>query len=518
MNKVLQSSGWHYVPGVTPIQLLILTIIVAIALWTWFRYIDRGKFRPAVITILVITILSLFAFGVRVENGALALELNIPEVCAIFVLFFLSELAVHLTARIEGVAADTGAVAKTLEDVRGELISGDLVKVANSLARTLPVADLIGQLTQYGLNQVMHDCVVLQNARIWVATVRTAMEQRQGDPIHAACWKVLIKRYMAEEETDLKNRLDLDGVSYPNPQIATNDRLYLDMLRELAAAAAAEPFRKSDRVVQFLAITHLLPSWYYNWKHSDGEYAFPAMEGFRKTVVDIVRQSRAGATFRYRRLCLVTDNDVICEENAIPKRATLLDQYDLFLLTPNRQLAPDAPAEPTEARLIKALKTEFSACASLTRVPSELTAHLILTQSELNQLTGSGLVARVTNGTTVYSFTHGQQSYTLWSEKLLDRFINSMHTAPADSEVGLVNMNDLQGLPNDDDHDLLMVGYEENGTTEWEFAISTNMTPGHQTMLIHLVHDKELLRRIAAFYTNLQRAPLSQRDAVVNLA
>src|SRR5437899_8824353 len=126
--------------------------------------------------------------------------------------------------------------------------------------------------------------------------------------------------------------MDLDGTPVPIPQIATNGRLYLDMLRELARAAAAEPFLKPGRIVQFLAITNLLPSWYYNWKHSDGEYAFPAMEGFRKTVVDIVRQSPAGATFRYRRLCLITDRDPIHDENAIPKRSTLLDQYERLLL------------------------------------------------------------------------------------------------------------------------------------------------------------------------------------------
>jgi hypothetical protein len=488
---------------------LAITIIILVFFVSVYEVYDAATTRHlrAPFLIFGLTVASLFAFGWEDTNGLLLP--NIRELFAIFVLFVLSELTLLLTKKIE-VAEEktesvTGAItvlAENIADIKGSLERSDLVESARKMSGLAKSFEQLFTIRHAGAWQHVFNEVTVNYTGVWSDEVKRVLASRSEDEIGREavllCWKALLSTYVNEERADI--------LSSP-PQIATNQKMYLALLESLAKSVS-EPgsvFRQDGRIPVLLGISNVLPEYWFNWQISvlpTKAYQYLPIDNYRNLVTRLVKEAKENKALEYHRLLLVDGDDTVLAKQGIKSLAALKDQAKLLILTPVGLLSPTA----LEGEILQRFKNACWNWSVFQNNPDAKSCYFIVTHEELKEVQ-----QYLQEGQAIKSLADSKSGYEIeihysdWRQKLLVerlavKFLHDLHTEIDHAKVAQTHLTAQSALDlMQNDHDVLMVGFKgaPNSPVQWQLALTTNLQPGIDTMLLHVIYDKDELAKLA---------------------
>lgn len=515
-HRLLTDKSALPVEFVDQITWAALVVIVAVCILESIVLAPTWRQSVPPFLIFLITILSFFAFGLEVSKGnggaeTIRLHLSFSELAAILVLFFLSELTVRLTARIEKVSQQMESVGANMNSVSTTIANSELVTKVHQTSGLTKVFEGLFAIKDETLWRHVWEKLGVEYTMIWAERTKLVSEARP-DPAETTalslCWRTVVETYVDEEKADIQGDAQR-GITLA-PQLATNQTMYLNLLTALATAVSAEtsPFRQNGRVPVLQGISHILPEFWYNWEKSTKPpryHRYGPIDLYRNTVAQLVAKARAtGCCLEYRRLLLVDGHQQQLEAEGIKPLKTLKDQAKLVLITPDKCFAADKMIPPDRDH-IKMFQKLFPNWKVFHEFDSSEDYYLIVTEQELKDLQAYGprpdippLKDLKQSFLTVLRF--GEVEQKLYLDRLALKFLRDLHIQDGHAEVSVTNIEARRALKElRSDHDLLMVGYRERGAADvkWQMALTTNLRPGIETMLLHVIYETTRLKELA---------------------
>lgn len=521
---------YHFGPVLVkdyPVMIIVLVLIILLlALASQFlSIIKRRRAGIPDLLVLLITGMSILAFGLGEDGG---LQLEIKNIAAILVLYMLAQLGVHLftqSRKISTQLRDTGAKVRVELEASSDNVLNDFTARTTSimtrldqLEKSLKVEDLtraagiIEFLAPYirdlfGKSKEAVKIIVdgfTNLGKKWVDIYDSAdkIDRRILFPI----WNEIAKKYLEAEVEDLSRPDKLYGT--PEPIIITSDSFYLGLLKSLVSALdkVSDP---KERIV-YRGVTVIIPEYWYNWPRAPleekGSYELGGMANYRQEVQETVHNLRR-ANGRYDRLVLLAGDETVRTEFEFPSAETLEEQQNLYLIGTSSQtdeysIDPMSNSELQDVAGSIGLKPRG--------LPGkEDLAYFIVPLDEVLQDHLNG--ARKKKDGNILQFDHDGKRYNVQS--LLERYKNDLHTRPAHAKYNVLNSNDIrrylrQVTSHDKDFDLWLMGIlpksaRMNESPKWIVAISTNMIPGHSTLQLKIVTHPERVKAIGTFWHTL---------------
>lgn len=491
--------------------ILALIIIILFISHQIFTAIQRGVMVLIQFVILLITILSLFAFGleeVPIEGTSKVIyewNLKIPELSAVIVLFFLSELAVGLTNQAYRIRRDTGRVQQNVQNILAQMEKSKFVETVAGLPMSEVAANFFKLIKDPQVATEVQNKMT-EYFKAWHEIFEKLINKEASEKkIKITYW--LLESYVDEEILDLlegnKFRISKEEEflplerekQYDIPTMATNEVFYLKLLHNLASNMVEE--YSDEYKICFLALTVVTPEHWYNWKHNDEEYALKAHNDFRNIVKRII--STHSDKIEYERYVLL-DSGKSYKHRGIEKSSTCLEnQKSRVFITidpDDKELEKgDAPYEYLEI-LKEIVNMEGLNLALPDSRPGDPKKYVyfIINSDEIPKLGFSNNDYRNYHNRTKRYKKDGID-VSLKAQNLVLKFINELHSDSELAYYAKLREGELEKLFPMRDQDLLMIGLKSSSDDEpkWLTSVSTDLVPGYKTMQMRITMEKEVL-------------------------
>lgn len=454
------------------------------------------------IIIVIITILSFYGFGIKIEP----FSIDIPKITTIFILFLLSELAVHLTRRIEEASKSNIEVQKKMDAMKTEFVQtleeSKFLKVASEISNLTKLFGILSKIKNPQFTNSLFKMVTEDYTESWVNLCKNAFELRRDESdrnIHIGCWETLIRTYMIEEKKDMEIKINFDPDLINIPTFVSNESIYLDLITEIADYMVSPQILIRGRKICFFAISHLLPEFWYNWEFNKEEkYAYSGIDKYRNKIKEIVHEHKNIGSVDVRRLILIDKG--YYEDQGIKSRDDMDKQHNKVFITLDPK--PDKIIdEPPNRLIMEEIKKEFPELNLNLPKNQREPVYFIINREELDDI----IMPKVSRKGKKNILLIGQKEIMISWKPLVKKYIDDIHLGKNSSEIGLLSQDYLKELPMAKDHDMLMVGYKDNDEIIWQMALATNLKPFHKTLLLNIIYHRDLLNQIESFWKVLKR-------------
>lgn len=458
-------------------------------IWSFLRKTNEERHSAVQLLILMITVVSLYAFGWPEDLSFEHLRHAVTELCVILLLFFLAELASYLTLASEAISSD---IKNTAETVVSRLSGvSQMVAAVATLTEPATTQQVVTGVSSY--------------AKAWAEFLEGVWSNPDQDrALRLESSRRFFQIYLEDER---------DGISYKvagrqRVRVTTRDILYFKILNGLLQMHRDAHSTAPNKAFAW-GITNVPPVDFYHWGQEYGHLGPHAgMDEFRNTVKKLATVSE------YERLFLVYDG--AAKGSAIEKQIGIDIKHidavhawnkDLLLLVSRKKDADPADDEPmsvqdwTEIRAWKYILRRLADPLPEESVTpsSDDKFYGIFKADDLSALkTDMGVeLSDVTIGGVRPNDTRNEE-YSAKVVKLLDHFGTVYQSSHQLSFLTVHNKSTLDGLF--ETPDCLILGTKRANKYYPVIAIGTHVDLAASTMQMEIFTDPADLQDLKAFW------------------
>jgi len=414
------------------------------------------------------------------------------------------EMQTEFGRTIEQTGQQANSMQKSLEEAHSRLSSatGSLIDLAEIEASKEELKEILK-----GKPEIFKTYTesIKNISNLWAKVITDAHNSQNEHAL--CCWDLLLDTYLSEEAEGITHKV-----------VTTNVGVYLDILSAFMNEFLKEVISGKGKL-NFYAVTNVLPEEWYNWKDRTEELCYGRKSNFfdkyRQNICDVLKTS-SPEKLLLKRYILVHEfqNQTFEQEGTEDLKQKILTVRELGI----QKL--DQLKQQSE-KYILCDKQETPKCCSF----QELQDILL---KDYEQRSIKELANREVDFKAYAISEKFKKTNNFVKIPLLDLFIKTLHSGEAEKEkinnakvvileksnVGLVDSLPSMLTPESGREikcpDFLYIEIGENPVA----AVTAQLKPPHETMLLHLITEVDLLQRIKTFIKLADNISMTLNDAV----